>query len=139
MNDELVKPAAYLVPYLLSFKGAISTSCPPPLRSELEGTVMWGASLLGDAHPVIDKLGETHCVKPLYDLSSIKAKSPLTDAELADPEYMRAYVEGLMETLNEIGELVVTRHPDGRILAVTRQDADGRILKVIAEATNEPD
>lgn len=32
------------------------------------------------------------------------------------------------------GEVVVTKHPDGRIVAVTRQDEEGRILSVIAKA-----
>jgi len=31
----------------------------------------------------------------------------------------------------EQGEVVVTKNPDGQIVAVTRQDEDGRILKVI--------
>jgi hypothetical protein len=35
------------------------------------------------------------------------------------------------------GEVVVTRNPAGQIVAVTRQDDDGRILSVIAEAQPE--
>lgn len=35
----------------------------------------------------------------------------------------------------EQGEIVVTKTPDGQIVAVTRQDEEGRILKVIAEST----
>lgn len=44
------------------------------------------------------------------------------------------------EKLHEIaarGEVVVTRNPAGRIVAVTRQDEEGRILSVIAEAAQE--
>jgi hypothetical protein len=32
-----------------------------------------------------------------------------------------------------IGEVVVTKTPDGQIAAVTRQDEDGRVLSVVAE------
>lgn len=32
------------------------------------------------------------------------------------------------------GEVVVTKNPAGAIVAVTRQDADGRVIEVIAEA-----
>lgn len=36
----------------------------------------------------------------------------------------------------EQGEVVVTKDPYGNIVAVTRQDQDGRILKVIAESSS---
>lgn len=36
--------------------------------------------------------------------------------------------------LGQAGEVVVTRNAAGEIVSVTRQDADGKILSVIAEA-----
>jgi hypothetical protein len=52
------------------------------------------------------------------------------EAEIAD---LRAQLAARSEP---VGEVVVTRHPDGRIVAVTRQDADGRILSVIAKSSD---
>jgi hypothetical protein len=37
-----------------------------------------------------------------------------------------------------VGEVVVTKNEQGQIVAVTRQDADGRVLSVIAESTPTP-
>jgi len=37
------------------------------------------------------------------------------------------------------GEIVVTKHEAGQIIAVTRQDKEGRILKVIAESSRQED
>jgi hypothetical protein len=42
-------------------------------------------------------------------------------------------------TKDEQGEVVVTFTEDGRIVAVTRQDEEGRILSVIAEARDSTD
>lgn len=58
----------------------------------------------------------------------------LARVKLANEEEIRA----LHDRLVVEGEVVVTWHPDGRIVAVTRQDDEGRILKVIAEAGDQP-
>lgn len=50
------------------------------------------------------------------------------------PAYASRLIRALLASQPQ-GEVVVTKHPDGRIVAVTRQDEEGRILKVIAEAS----
>ena len=46
----------------------------------------------------------------------------------------QCYQAGVEAYRQSKGEVVVTKTPDGEIVAVTRQDAEGRILSVIAEA-----
>lgn len=48
---------------------------------------------------------------------------------------VRVHVNGLMGEIK--GEVVVTRTEDGEIVAVTRQDDEGRILEIIAESTRQ--
>jgi hypothetical protein len=49
---------------------------------------------------------------------------------------MRAYARAALAARGEPeGDIVVTKTPDGQIVAVTRQDDEGRILSVIAEST----
>jgi hypothetical protein len=48
---------------------------------------------------------------------------------------MRAYARAALAARGEPeGDIVVTKTPDGQIVAVTRQDDEGRILSVIAES-----
>lgn len=54
------RPVAWAVPSILSFRGMISTDAPPEVQKELEGTVTWTLSFLGDAPSVVDKFGKTH-------------------------------------------------------------------------------
>jgi hypothetical protein len=53
-----------------------------------------------------------------------------------DPiEYSKGWpARPLVHPLHDKGEIVVTKTMTGEILAVTRQDDEGRILRVIAEA-----
>jgi len=53
-------------------------------------------------------------------------------------ERYRGIGEGGAQQPQEQGEVVVTRNEAGAIVAVTRQDSEGRILKVIAETEQEP-
>jgi hypothetical protein len=44
----------------------------------------------------------------------------------------------LQHSEEPVGEVTVTKNPSGQIVCVTRNDADGRILSVIAESTPQP-
>lgn len=51
---------------------------------------------------------------------------------------MEAYAHAAIEAdRKRKGEVVVTKTPEGEIIAVTRQDDEGRILSVIAEADSK--
>lgn len=57
----------------------------------------------------------------------------------ADDFSPRSYLDELDKLVNYLeaepeGEIVVTKNQTGQIVAVTRQDEEGRILKVIAES-----
>ncbi len=69
------KPLAYYTPHLVTFKGVTRTSCPEHLQPELEGTVAWGPTLLGDGDTVTDKNGVTHKPIPLFPANA-KALEP---------------------------------------------------------------
>ena len=63
----LAKPRAYLTPKIMSFAGAVKTSCRPEDLKCFEGTVGWGLSLFGDTPDVVDASGNTHSAKPLFE------------------------------------------------------------------------
>jgi hypothetical protein len=50
----------------------------------------------------------------------------------------RAAWAGWQAALQHRGEVTVTKNAEGQIVCVSRNDADGRILSVIAEATPQP-
>lgn len=49
-------------------------------------------------------------------------------------ERLESLPEGTVFTAGERGEVVITRDESGRIVAVTRQDSEGEILEILAEA-----
>lgn len=54
-------PVAWMIPSILSFEGALTVhDVTPEQQKELQGTVTWKLSFLGDAHAVVDKYGKTH-------------------------------------------------------------------------------
>lgn len=53
------------------------------------------------------------------------------------PLYTKEQVEQVLRAHGVTeGDVVVTKNPDGQIVAVTRQDDEGRILKIIAQSTD---
>lgn len=71
MNVEI---RAWLHPYIVSFKGAVRTSCPPANQDEIEGTVAYGAEVYGsDQCSVTDKFGVEHHEIPLVAHADYKA------------------------------------------------------------------
>jgi hypothetical protein len=70
-NTNPVFLAAYLIPQLLTFKNATSTSCPIEYQDMIEGTVGWSPSMIGDAPSVTDKFGITHSPIPLYSIKKV--------------------------------------------------------------------
>lgn len=85
-----VEPAAWLVPRLISFKGAKFTSCPAEHQPSVDGTVAWSAQIFCDSQaiPVTDKYGVSHYPKPLIvaALASVQETKPGTPAALADAD-----------------------------------------------------
>ena len=55
------RPAAWMIPRILSFDGATAVhDVTPEQQKELQGTVVWSLSFLGDAPSVVDRYGKTH-------------------------------------------------------------------------------
>lgn len=52
-------------PSIMSFKNVVRTNCPPELREQLEGTVQWRYTYVGDSAPVTDKDGNVYRPEPL--------------------------------------------------------------------------
>lgn len=58
---EPKRPVAWMVPSLVTFAGALAVhGATPEQQKELEGTVQWKLTFLGDASSVVDKFGKTH-------------------------------------------------------------------------------
>lgn len=111
------EPTAYLVPRLISFKGIRYTSCPVDVQPEIEGTVGWEPSLIGDAHPVTDKHGTTHAPVPLYRIDNLQKWAALYHA-----------VNRLVATLTSEGEITAKDDEAIEVLAALSEIDGGRYI-----------
>lgn len=66
--------------------------------------------------------------------STMRSMELRTHSDEAMQDYARTAIEA---DRKQKGEVVVTKTQDGEIIAVTRQDEEGRILSVIAEADRQ--
>lgn len=64
----MIKPDAWLVPQIVSFKNALRHDCPADAMADIEGTVAWGAQVFCDSQALarIDKDGHLHFPLPLF-------------------------------------------------------------------------
>jgi len=100
-----LKPSAWLIPVLITFKDAEYTSCPPEHQAAIEGTVAWTASIFTDTQdePVIDKYGVAHYPKPLDVVDELKFKIPRNKQDVID--YLKvasAHVDFINSVLQEV-------------------------------------
>lgn len=86
MQQLQLKPSAWLIPVLITFKDAEFTSCPPEYQASIEGTVAWKAEVFTDTQdePVVDKYGVKHYPKPLVVEDEIKLKVPRNRQDVID-------------------------------------------------------
>ncbi len=63
------------------------------------------------------------------EIFNIKHTPPPCEIE---PELKDWFISLVDAYFTQIGDVVVTKNLDGQILAVTRQDEDGQVLKIIA-------
>lgn len=71
--------------------------------------------------------GESYCTRCFV-------RSVFRDKKTCEPHIRAAPQQAAPAAAPASGEVVVTRNEAGQIVAVTRQDADGRVLSVIAES-----
>jgi len=72
----------------------------------------------------------THCDKPFPDVHGPMVTWGRESIMACEVHYIRADVAGAAQP--ERGQIVVTKNEAGQIVAVTRQDEEGKILEVIA-------
>ena len=67
-----------------------------------------------------------------------KSESMLESGEVLCEVTAASIIREAIKTIEQEGEVVVTKNQDGHIVCVTRQDEDGRILKIISESSGIP-
>lgn len=100
---------------------------------------VWLAERQAARDGVTDEMVERVCQH--FFVGNVRKPWPWRETQdMDEPDAVFASMRAALESITQParGEVVVTKNEAGQIVAVTRQDEDGRVLEVIAEPTARP-